>query len=153
MKVERATFEQVKEAQNTLKFDYIEELIEKNEIIGEKSRKIFFENIAIALLGLEINYDFYLKYNGGIYNMGNLAMWVRKFLDFQDNNDKKQELFVNGNIQKIDNKILWSSLLENLYQPMAKALTLSLTVSAETLTREGGGFVFRTDEKIRTKQQ
>lgn len=149
MEVRRATFEQVKDAQAKLKFDYLEYLIEKNETIDNDSRRAFFDNIAIALLGFEKNYEFYLEYGNKVCNLGNLAVWIRKFMDFKDTPDKKQEIAIRGEKVKINNKDLWNNLMLALYEPMADALQLSTKISAETLMRESKAFEFKSGSKIK----
>lgn len=149
MEVRRATFEQVKEAQAKLKFDYLEDLIDKNETIDNESRRAFFDNISIALLGFEKNYEFYLEYGNKICNLGNLAVWIRKFMDLKDTPDKKQEIAIHGKKVKIDNKDLWHNLMLALYEPMADALQLSTKISAETLMRESKAFEFKSGSKIK----
>jgi hypothetical protein len=143
----RATFSQVKEAQRKLKFDFLENLIEKNEIIAKESREDFYDTIAISCLGFEKNYDFYLTPSS---KLGNLATWLRKCLDFKDTVDKKQILYTNfGNKITIENKMFWRLLLDSLYEPMSDALQLSLKVSAEQITREGGSYGLTTRSKIK----
>jgi len=149
LEVTRATFERVKEAQSILKFDYLENLIKDNEVISDETRKAFFNNIAIALLGFEKNYEFYFEYGNKICNLGNLAVWIRKFMDFKDTPDKKQDLIIRGNKVKVDNKDIWYNLMIALYEPMADALQLSTKISAEQLTREGGAYGLKPGIKIK----
>ncbi len=143
----RATFSQIKDAQRKLKFDYLEKLIEKNDIIDKDSREEFYETVAVACLGFEKDYDFSTSPSS---KLGNLSVWLRKCLDFKDTPDKKQTLYskFGGSIQ-IENKDFWKRLMDALYEPMSDALQLSLKISAEQITREGGSYGFKTGSKIK----
>ncbi len=153
VQVQRATFNQVREAQHDLIFNHIENLIKHNEVMSEKSREIFFNAVEIGLLGLERKYPFVLSYNGGVYNLGSVAKWIRKFAYLDDNDEKKQKISLKGKDKLISNKELWLALRDSLYNPMADALTLSLTTSAEMVYRDGGVFEFRPDKPIIPKQR
>jgi hypothetical protein len=144
--VDRPTFTQVREAQRKLKFDYLEKLIEANEIIAKESREDFYDLVAVACLGFEKNYPFLLNNN----DMGNLAVWVRRCLDFEDTPDKKQKIVnKNGGAYNVSNSVFWKYLLRSLYEPMSDALKLSLTVSAETVTRESSSYGLKAGSKIK----
>jgi hypothetical protein len=142
MKVERATFEKVKDAQLELIFDHIEQLIEEKETIAPKSRRVFFGLLATSLLGEGSNLKFTLEYKGNIYNLGPLPIFMRKMAYFEDTEDKKQEILLKGKATRVPIDILWKALRENLYIPMDQALRVALKSSAELLTHERSGLEF-----------
>lgn len=151
MEVRRATFEQVQKAQNELIFSNtgIDKLIELKETIDSKTRDVFFERLAFALLGKELDYPFILEYNGGCYNLGSLAVFARKMVYFVDTEDKCQELVLKGQKLRVPIDKLWIALRESIYKPMAEALTLAMKSSQEILRGGSDSFGVNPDEKIR----
>ena len=148
MKVERATFEKVKDAQLELIFDHIEELIDKKETIAPKSRRTFFNLISTALLGEGTSHQFILEYKGNVYELGPLPVFMRKMAYFEDTEDKKQEILLKGKATRVPIDILWKSLRDNLYIPMDKAIRVALKASAELLTHERSGLEFTPEGGI-----
>ena len=142
MKVERATFEKVKDAQLELIFDHIEKLIEKKETISVKSRKDYFGLLATALLGEGSNLKFTFEYKGNTYSLGPLPIFMRKMAYFEDTEDKTQEVLLKGKATRVPIELLWVALRENLYIPMDQALKVALKSSAELLTHERSGLEF-----------
>jgi len=142
MKVERATFEKVKDAQLELIFDHIEKLIEEKETIAPKSRRTYFDLLSMALLGEGSNHKFTLEYRGNIYDLGPLPIYMRKMAYFEDTEDKKQEILLKGKTTRVPIDFLWKSLRENLYIPMDQAIRVALKASAELLTHERSGLEF-----------
>ena len=142
MKVERATFEKVKDAQLELIFDHIEKLMAEKETVSHKSRRDYFGLIAMALLGEGSNLKFTLEYKGNIYELGPLSVFMRKMAYFEDTEDKKQEVLLKGKTTRVPIELLWLSLRENLYIPMDQALRVALKSSAELLTHDRSGLEF-----------
>jgi len=153
LEVRRATFEQVQKAQEDLIFSDtgIDKLIELNETINPKSRSVFFERLAMSLLGKELDYPYILKYNGGEYPLGSLALWTRKLAYFTDTNDGCQEIKLNGKKYRVPNRELWIALRESLYKPIAEALTLSMKSSQEVLRGSGDSFGVNLDTKFKNE--
>lgn len=145
MKVERATFEKVKDAQLELIFDHIERLIEQKETISAKSRRTYFNLLATALLGEGSSLKFIFEYKGNIYDLGPLPIFMRKMAYFKDTEDKTQEVKLKGKPTEVPIGVLWESLRENLYIPMDQALKVALKSSAELLTHERSGLEFNPD--------
>lgn len=148
--VRRATFEQVQKAQDELIFskDGIDKLAELKETIHPDSRNIYFQRLATALLGKELDYPFILEYNGGNYNLGSIAVFARKMAYFIDTDDKYQILKLKGQMTKVPIDKLWIALRESLYKPMAEALTLSMKSSQEIFQGGSDSFGVEPDTKI-----
>ena len=142
MKVQRATFEEVNNAQLELIFDHIERLRKEEETISPTSRKPYFNLLNKSLLGEGLTHDFIFNYQGNIYNLGKLSVFMRKMAYFTDTQDKKQEIFLKGKKVRVPIKYLWESLQENLYVPFDSALRVALKSSAELLTHERAGLEF-----------
>lgn len=150
MEVRRATFEQVQKAQNELIFSKtgIDQLAELEETIAPKSRDVFFDRLAMSLLGKELDYPYILHYDGGLYKLGSLATFARKMAYYKDTKDKKQEIILKGQKVRIPIKTLWIALRESLYKPMAEALTLSMKSSQEIFRGSSDSYDVNPDEKI-----
>lgn len=150
MEVKRATFEQVQKAQNELIFseDGIDKLAEKKETIASESRSVFFDRLALALLGKELDYPYILEYKGGRYNMGSVAVFARKMAYFEDTDDKCQEVPLKNQKVRVSIDLLWIALRESIYKPMAEALTLAMKSSAEIFRGGGDSFVASPEDKI-----
>lgn len=145
----RATFEEVQRSQEELIFGEtgIDKLIELNETIAPSSRNLFFRNLAFALLGLGIDHEVKIEYDGFTDNLGYVSEFARKIAYYSDTDDKKQELVLRGKNIRIPNKVLWKALRESLYKPMDAALTLALRYSAEIPAKRGGSYSIGTDGK------
>lgn len=139
----------VRDAQHVIIFNYLDQLIEQNEVISDKTRQVFWDAIEIGLLGVERDFSFVVHFNGGTYNLGPLSEWARRLSFLNDTKDKTQEIELKGKKQRLPNRFLWEQLRENLYNPMAKALQVSLQSSAEIMTREGGVFEFNPEQRIK----
>ena len=150
MDVRRATFEQVKKSQEELIFskDGIDIFAEQNETIDPKSRSVYFDRLATALLGKELDYPFVLNYQGGRYDLGSCAVFARKMAYFTDTADKCQVLDLKGKPIRVPMGQLWIALRESIYKPMAEALTLSMKSSQELFRGSGDSFGVNPDEKI-----
>lgn len=147
MEVKRATFEQVQRAQEDLIFskDGIDKLAELKETIDPKTRNVFFQRLALALLGKELDYPFILEYNGGYYNLGSIAVFARKMAYFTDT---EQELLLRNSHVRVPINVLWVALRESIYKPMAEALTLAMKASQEIFRGGSDSFAASPDEKI-----
>lgn len=144
MEVKRATFEEVNKAQLELIFDILEELIEKKETVDKKSRKVFFDLFAFALLGKGLEYDFIFHYRGNKYNLGSLSAIARQMVFHTDKNPVIQ---LKSTKEKVPIELLWISLRDNLYKPMDEALTLGLRSSAEIFNSGGGSHRIDVDKE------
>jgi len=155
VEVQRATFEQVNEWQLDFLFGKtgIETLIEKKETIGKNSRRIFFDLFAKSLLGKGLDYNYILKYDDGVYNLGSLSIFARKMAYFEDTSDKKQEIILKGKKIRIPIEQLWIAFRESIYKPMDEALTLALRSSAEIPVKRGGTYSIGTDGKGKKQSQ
>jgi len=143
MDVERATFEKVKNAQLSLIFDYLQELIEKKETIAKQSRRGYFELLSISTIGQLHNHNYILHYNNNTYDLGNLSIFSRKMAYFVDTKDKKQPLKLKGKYLRVPIDLLWETLQENLYQPFDEALLLAHRSSAEVIKHSSSGYEFK----------
>jgi len=143
VEVERATFQQVKEAQIELIFDHIEKLEEQEETISPESRRVFFDLLALSTLGKCRTYRFIFRYNGNNYDLGYLSVFARKIAYLTDTDDKQQDIMLKGKKTKVPIKYLWKSLRENLYAPFDEALTLALQSSAELLKTGSDSYGFK----------
>jgi hypothetical protein len=150
VEVKRATFEQVQKAQEELIFSDtgLDKLAELKETISPDTRNIFFQRLAFALLGKELDYPFILEYDGQQYNLGSLSVISRQMAYYTDTDDKKQELVLKGKKIKIPINVLWNTLRDSLYKPMAEALTLAMKSSQEIFRGGSDSYGFNPDEKI-----
>ena len=150
MEVKRATFEQVQKAQDELIFSQtgIDKLAELKDTIDPKTRNIFFQRLALSLLGKELDYPYILKYDGGEYNLGSLSIFARKMAYFTDTDDKCQELILKGKKIRVPNDLLWVALRESIYKPMAESLTLAMKSSQEILRGGSDSYGVNPDERI-----
>jgi len=147
MQVKRATFDLVKEAQLQLIFDILQELIEKKETVAPKSRRDYFNLLAISTLGEMKDESYILKINGDVYDLGKLSIFSRKLAYFEDTNDKKQELQLKGQKIRVPVEELWKNLQENLYIPFDKALLVAHHSSAEILKHSREGLEYNPTEE------
>lgn len=147
VEVERATFQQVKDAQLELIFDHIDILEELEETISPETRRVFFDLLALSSLGKCNTYRFKMEYEGNIYDLGSLSVFSRKIAYFTETEDKTQELMLKGKKKKVPIKYVWKALRENLYTPFDEALTLALQSSAELLRTGSEGYDFTPDSK------
>ena len=150
MDVKRATFEQVYKAQSDFIFGEtgIDILAEKKETVAPESRKIFFENFAISLIGKGLNYDYVLEYDGGVYNLGSLSVFARKMAYFVDTDDRKQKIQLKDRKVPVPIDILWNTLRECMYKPMDEALTLALKSSAEIFRGGGDSYSVNPEDNL-----
>ena len=144
MEVKRATFEQVYNAQGELIFGKtgLDTLAEQKETIHPQSRRIYFEYLAIALVGKGLQYNVNLELDGNNYNLGCVSEFSRKIAYYIDTDDKCQELILKGQKIRVPIDKLWIALRESLYKPMDEALTLALRASAEIFKSGGESFEF-----------
>jgi hypothetical protein len=145
VEVERATFQQVKEAQLELIFDHIDILEEKQETISADTRRVYFDLLALSTLGKCNTYRFRMEYDGNIYDLGSLSVFARRLAYFTDTDDKAQDLILKGKQKRVPINYLWKSLRENLYSPFDEALTLALQSSAELLKTGSESYGFTPD--------
>jgi len=143
MEVERATYENVKNAQLELEFDHINELIKQKETIAEDTRRNYFDLLAMSLLGQDVNHNFTFYYQNNVYNLGSLPVFIRKMAYFEDTEDKKQEVVLKGKKTRVPIEELWKALRENLYVPFSMAQTLAMKYSAEVRKTDTKGFEFK----------
>lgn len=147
MQVTRATFDKVKEAQLQFIFDVLEELIDKKETVAPKSRRDYFDLLAVATLGEMKDQKYTLKINGNTYDLGNLSIFARKLAYFEDTSDKKQPLKLKGQEIRVPVEELWKNLQENLYIPFDKALLTAHHSSSEILKHSREGLEFTPTEE------
>lgn len=154
MEIRRGTFEYVQKSQDTFFFDFLEEFIKTEETVDSDSRKDYFKTLADAFLGVEKGYNYIVRYNGNVRNLGTLSYYARKLAYIEDSEVDGEKLVVvndGGNKIKIPIKVLWESLRDSCFDPAAEALNLGLRTSAEMVTREGGVFEFKVDKKLGEK--
>lgn len=154
MEIRRGTFEYVQKSQDVFFFDFLKKFIKAEDTIDPESRMDYFKTIADAFLGVEKSYDYIVRHNGNVHNLGTLSYYARKLAFIEDNElDSEKQIVINdsGNKIKIPIKVLWEALRESCFDPAAEALNLGLRTSAEMVTREGGVFEFAVDKKLGEK--
>lgn len=154
MEVKRATFEHVQGSQDTFFFDFLDKFIKAEETIDPDSRNEYFLVLGNSFLGVEKNYRYILKYNDDFYDLGSLSNYARKLAYITDSDlDSEKRVKIRTKGKNIDVPLveLWKSLRICFFDPAAEALNLSLRISAEMITREGGVYEFKVDQKLPEK--
>ena len=152
VQAERATFEQVKQAQQKLIFYYMLKLEKSNgydTFLNLKDRETFWDFFDTATIGEASKHRFMFKHPSVVDDLGTVSQFCKKMIFFEPSEDGIVILKMKSIPYKVPMKMLWKALREQLVTPMDSALAKSFSASAELLVHPRDGFEVgeKTDRK------
>ena len=149
VQAERATFEQVKKAQQKLVFHYMLKLEKANSFLDSKDRESFWDAFDTACLGEASKHRFILDTAAIKADMGSVSEFCKKMIFFEPAKNGLVNLQIKSTSYDVSMRRLWKALREQLVMPMDAALSKSHSASAELLTHARDGFDVgeKTDRK------
>ena len=149
IQAERATFEQVKQAQQKLIFYYMLKLEKKNCFINPKNRESFWDAFDTATIGEASKHRYMYNHPDIVCDLGSVSDFCKKMIFFKPSEDGKTIIRMHGMDYNVSMWFLWKTLRECLIPPMDAALSKAHGASAELLTHPRDGFEVgeKTDRK------